>query len=287
MLALAIALATAGTMSAMAWARRPAPERRVEPRVIKSQWESYLSEERGLPAAILVDLAWLREGPDPARSEAFWVALDMAHPGRHGVGTSAEADRIAVAEQRLMDELSASCGGVLVGRTRAHGVWRFLFMLHDSAGANALAAEALTAEGFDSFRFATFEDARWRAYRRCLAPDADRLRWIEVSRKFESLAGAGETTGVPRVLTHELRFPDTFRAEGFAMRASELGFEVHVERRDGVELVRLERVDLVELERVHGIVMQIVETAAPYAGSYVGWKCGAEIATSTRTAVAL
>lgn len=267
----ALIASTSLVASAWLWAQRPWARR--EPAPPPERWEAWLSEERGQPAAVLVDLSWLDRKPPPERSEALWVIVDMAHPGRYGVGTAEEANRTTGLEQRLCDAL-AERDAAFVGRVRAQGTWRLLFMSPPGNDAVGAAAAVLGEADAGTFRCLAVHDPGWSAYHRCLAPDPERMRWIENARRFRDLTQAGEPVGVERPLAHAIRFVDLRASRRFTELASLYGFEVHdVERGDRAVVVHLVRADVVELERVHEVVMELAHLARSCDGEYGGWRC--------------
>lgn len=239
------------------------------------RWEAYLTEERGLPAAVLVDLHWHRQGPHSDLATASWVIIDMEHPGRHGVGTAEEADRIAHAEQRLLQRMAKQAGSVFVGRTRAGGTWRLLFMGPSRSNPAAVVSDVLGDAGIHGFRCLSTADPNWNAYYRCLAPDAERMRWIEDARTFHDLTARGEPVGVERAIVHRVQFQDSSASTRFARLAGLHGFDVStVEREEQRVTVEIIRNDVVDLERVHAVVMELTHLARTCEGVYSGWECG-------------
>lgn len=242
------------------------------------RWEAYLTEERGQPSAVLVDLHWHRSGGDAHLVQASWVLIDMDHPGRHGVGTAEEADRISVAEQRLLDDLAQE-GTIFVGRTRAGGTWRLLFMSPAGANPAVTVSDVLGEAGIHSFRCLSTHDPKWNAYHRCLAPDAERLRWIEDARTFNDLAARGEPVGIERAIAHTVHFDDATASDRFRQLAGLYGFSIAgVEQSNSTITVELVRTDVVDLERVHSVVMELTHLALTCDGQYGGWHCVAAAA---------
>lgn len=223
----------------------------------------------GAPASIYVNMRY--EGAPPATHDTrYTVAILMAEPGEHGIGTAAEAETINVLEEALMARAFA-LGLTYVGRLRSAGVWEVTFY---GPRGHLAPLRALATEKAGERRVAAImnPEPAWTYYRELLLPDAERRQWMDDRRMVRILGEQGDRLSTPRRVDHRVVVPDEAARDAFSAEVRAAGFTV-----DHEELVvRAHRVDAVELDHIHDVVMLVVDAVTRVGGRYERWEAGIE-----------
>jgi len=228
------------------------------------------------PASIYVNLRFEGEAPLAGADTRYELAMHMAEPGPHGIGTADEAEALDAVEEAVIAEVGA-LGLTYVGRLRHRGTWEATF--YGPAGHVDAVREA-TARAGRRADVQSESDPDWRYYRELLLPDAERRRWMDDRRLVEVLRDQGDGLRTPRRVDHRASFVTAHARDAFAAAAARAGFTLEraavsedVERPFRAQVART---DAIELDHIHDVVMTLVDAATAHGGHYDGWTAAIE-----------
>lgn len=223
----------------------------------------------GAPASIYVNMRYEGE-PPPTHDTRYTIAILMAEPGEHGIGTADETAALDVVEEALMTRAFA-LGLTYVGHLRSAGVWEITFY---GPRGHLAPMRGLATEKAGARRVAAVmnPEPAWTYYREILLPDAERRQWMDDRRMVQILGEQGDRHSTPRRVDHRIVVPDEAARDAITAEARAAGFTVDHDEL----LVRAHRIDPIELDHIHDVVMILVDAATRLGGRYERWEAGIE-----------
>jgi len=241
-----------------------------------SSWDFYFFVVDGRPCSTMLDLGLADHAPDRERPWLVSIRIPLRDPRPDGLTTNAEASALGHLEDALVRSLGAHCGAIFVGRMTWNGVRDLFFYCKRTEAIEQALGDAL--EGTEPRRLLTRKqnDAAWKHYLEVLYPGPLERQWMKDRRVVEALAKEGDKSDIARPIDHYAVFPTRQAAEAWANAVRPMGFEVVVERSDGVAAswgATAVRDDPAELAHVHEIAERLYGLADAHGGKYDGWGC--------------
>ena len=236
------------------------------------KWDSYLCQVEGRPGSIFLNLDLAME--HPPLDTLYFAAIELLDPGEDSMGSMAEAELMSPLEDAVLEELQAT-GLCYVGRLRNNSAWQLTFYgeAGRDGGVERVVAEALKG-GKRRFQIGSQPDPEWSYYHGFLYPDAERWQWMQDRAVVQALAKNGDAGHRSREVEHWVGFEAEASRMAFVASSEKLGFSVRdlPEPKGGLFLAQVVREDPVLLEHIHQVVMQLVDLAERYSGTYDGWE---------------
>ncbi|MBX3357027.1 MAG: DUF695 domain-containing protein [Phycisphaeraceae bacterium] len=240
------------------------------------QWESYPVEFEDGPAAVIVDMGWYEEMPQPGRTESVCLVLPLKEPGEDGLGTDDEVGRVNDMDDALVAEVVRLADAVMVGRVRGGGRIEWFFYAPKGADLDgAVRAVRAKAAGYAPEIYSQ-ADPDWEVYREALYPDESTQRWIGDRSVVMKLEEEGDPLTEAREVDHYAYFGEPHQAEAFAQWATEQGFgaESHepTDETQGQTVVHLTHESGVDLPTINEVTEMLRRQAELAGGVYDGWE---------------
>lgn len=239
----------------------------------------FLADVDGGAAIVTVNFGLEGWAPVEGCDHLLVVSIELNEAEEHGLGSEAEAEALAVVEEKLQAAF-AEAGAWSVGRLRNNGNWQVFAYGAESVDVEAIAAGIL-GDDAHSYGVVKQPDAEWGYYTTFLLPDDERRQWISNRAGVEALAESGLDLEAKRRIDHWAHFAEASQREAFVAAATADGFEVHELTESDDEgttwfWAQLHRADTAELAELHKTVMGLVAQAEAQDGGYDGWEAASE-----------
>ena len=238
--------------------------------------EAWLTNWKGSPAVIAVDLAWREHMPDPSRPYLARVSFELVAPDEHGLPTIEEQRTLGDVGRRLDDELVYQHDGAVVGWVTWQGrrdLFVYLPLPVPLEATLAALIDPLAPE--HAWSVAIREERDWQTYREVLLPDDPGMQQILTWRGVDELVKAGDNLSHPRPVRHLLWFPDEEKRERLASRAEADGWRAwHAERVPDTDLpwgLVVETVSPADRATLQASADALYTLAIGLGGRYDGW----------------
>ncbi|TWT25125.1 DUF695 domain-containing protein [Planomicrobium sp. CPCC 101110] len=240
-------------------------------------WNAYVDLIDGKPASIVLDMEVSQELDMEEYKNAFAVRLPLKKPNEDGLHAGAEADRLTIVEEELLEAAELK-GYANVGKLTTDGNRDiFFYSPHEEEEELALIANRLYfLAGYEVEVFKLEETQSWDFYFEFLYPDSFQFQHMGNHEVLETLAMSGDDLEAPRRVEHFVlfqsektmkRFADSIQQEGFTIE--EGSFEKDDE---GNYVMCISRVDFVTYNAIDELTDFLVEISARYQGEYDGWE---------------
>ncbi len=246
-------------------------------------WEFYFTRIEDKPASLLVDLGIHPHVPLADKSQLVWIDLHLQEFQADGFSTQSESERLASLEDQLTAAMLHQADALFVGRITTDGRREYYFYTADSASAQAVAAEALSAWADYHWETHCQADPDWRQYLEFLYPNLQDWQRIKNRRVIEQLKRHGDRLDRPRAVSHWAYFVDADSRQQFVNSIEQYGFSVHnqgqVQETDSPysHFASFERIDAVDWDSMNRITLELTALATAVAGVYDGWETSVEV----------
>ncbi|AXQ29105.1 DUF695 domain-containing protein [Solimonas sp. K1W22B-7] len=241
---------------------------------MNEDWDWYVSELEGRPAATCLDLSLGAETPLPQLPHLVWLRLELQQPGSDGLPGEEEEEALLALEEELatLDDEDTR----YVGRRDSEGARDFFF--YDAMPDDWPERCARVMAGFAGYRHETGmrEDRDWSLYRDVLYPRGEDFERMQNRRACEALQDNGDDLATPREIDHWIYFGDGAACAAFERRADELGFSVRARVAPHDEeprhCLQLYRIDIPAPERIDEVTLPLYRAVREAGGDYDGWE---------------
>ena len=243
---------------------------------MSGNWDTYLCQVDGSPAAILVDLDLAKDAPDAAFPYMGYISVTLRSPDEQGLPKQEEYERLGEVEDALESVLTADAQAVYAGRSALDGHFDFFFYLRRGEHWGSRAGEVMAAFPEYVWESGCQDDPGWQSYTSFLFPDDYAMNGIQNRRALRELAEQGDDMQKSREIEHRAVFSSPESAEAFSLALRESDFTLLPDQQnsDFPETwisVRFSRIDAPE--DIDAVTYPLVELARTHNGAYQGWAC--------------
>jgi regulator of RNase E activity RraB len=239
-------------------------------------WDAYFCQIDGHPASVATDLDFRRFAPLPDKTWLIQISVHLLDPDGFGFPKSNELETLSAIEDGLACALHESLEGILVGRAAFHKQrLYFFYAAHGDAAAACVAKVMMDFPGYQ-VELALGTEDQWETYFDFLLPDEREFLRIQNRKILAELELSGDNPEEPRLIKHQILFPDETTRQSFQANMVIQGFECTTFQNTVADdmpfILEVSRIETPTEEKMDHVVLLLWEMAEESGAEYDGWE---------------
>lgn len=257
----------------------PAPSEQA-PATVDGQWDFYECTVDHKRAMVFVNLALMKQAPNPRYPSLVWLTLTVQAPRPDGLAEGQELERLNQIEDNFENTAIWAGDAILLGRVGHAGVRDYFFQAVSPEPLRNALSEVMAKYPEYRFELGSREDPEWSTYREYLHPSPRQSCHSNDSKVRLALKESGDTLDKEREIEHWVYFTTPQARDEFVHEIARLGF-VLVSKDDGNDgevgrenpyMAQISRSDVPNGDFTEKVSWPLTEAAERLGGDYDGWE---------------